>query len=136
MATTFQNDVLYEGNNYIEVHIQAYGDTDQAAVQVIDLSALEGPDGGSITGAPAPSRLSLLEISWDIQGFAYVQLLWDADTDDEIVTMSLQGAKSFWPVGGKHDPQSTGFVGDVLVTTQGAVANSSYDIKMLFRKKQ
>ncbi len=140
MATVFQNDVLFEGNNYIEVQFQALGDTAQSATQVIDISALEGPDGGSGTshdGWAAPSKLSLMECTWDVQGFKYVRLQWDADTDDEIVTMSLQGSMSFWPVGGKHDPQSTGFTGDIMLVSAGpTAATDTYNVRALFKKKQ
>ena len=131
MATTFQNDTLMDGSRILEVHLQAYGDTDQTGVSVIDISTLVGPDLGI-----APGKLTLMEISWAVQGFNYVQLLWDATTDDEIITMSGVGYMSFWPVGGKHDPQTTGTTGDVLVSTIGAGADSSYNIRAYFKKKQ
>ncbi len=140
MATVFQNDVVYEGNNYIEVQLQALGDTAQSALKVIDISTLAGPQSGSgdtPANWPVPSKLSLMEVTWDVQGFKYVRLQWDADTDDEIVTMSLQGSMSFWPVGGKHDPQSTGFTGDVMLVSAGPTAvTDTYNVKALFRKKQ
>jgi len=137
MATTFQNDTLYEGNNVIIKHLQAYGDTDQTSVQVLDLSALTFPDNKQAghAGVAANDGLSLMEAAWSIQGFTSVQLLWDAATDDEMITMSGDGSANFEGVGGKHDPKSTTPVGDVLVTTLGAAAGASYDIRLVFKKK-
>jgi hypothetical protein len=137
MATTFENTTLFEGNNMIIVHLQAYGDTDQSAVQILDLSALTFPDNRQAghLGVAGADKLSLLEAAWSIQTFGYVQLLWDATADDEIITMSGDGYRDFRPVGGKHDPQSTGTTGDVLITTSGAAAGASYDIELVFRKK-
>lgn len=137
MATTFQNDTLYEGNNIIVVHIQAYGDTDQSAAKVIDLGTTTFPDNRQAghTGVAGTDSFSLMEASWSVQGFEYVQLLWDAATDDEIITMSGDGSANFRGVGGKHDPISSTPVGDVVVTTKGAGTDSSYDITLVFKKK-
>lgn len=137
MSTTLQNDVTFETNNIICIHLQAYGDTDQTAVEIIDISGLEGPDTKESpnANAPAPSKLALLEAKWSIQGWEYVQLLWDADTDDEMITMSGDGEYNGRGYGGKQDPQSTGSTGDVKLTSQGAGTDSSYNIELVFKKK-
>jgi hypothetical protein len=64
-----------------------------------------------------------------------VQLLWDADTDDEMITMSGDGYRNFRVDGGKHDPKSPISTGDVKLTSQGAGTDSSYDIQAIFKKK-
>lgn len=136
MATTFQNDTLYEDNNVIVVQFQGYGDTDQTSVKVLDLDAITFPDNQQAghAGVAGADMFSLMEITWCVQGFEYVQLLWDAATDDEIITMSGDGSANFRGVGGKHDPQSTTPVGDVLLTSQGADTDSSYNIMAVFKK--
>ena len=139
MATVFQNDTLFEGNNIIEKQFQALGDTDQGSLIAINISELAGPDSNGTAPStwPAPSKLSLMEITWDVQGFNFVQLLWDATTADEITYMGGQGYMSFWPIGGKHDPQSTGFTGDVMLISGGAAsADDSYSIRAVFKKKK
>lgn len=254
MGTTFQNDTLSESNNVIVAQFQAYGDTDQTVVKVLDLSALTFPtnqqageagavsvqgiqnvdvnqdktaatatgltndatvyaatvavDGGSaqtiaVTGSAAQTyatliteldadttganwvlvggdldcisdtygtssaiaivdddlfstltdfaavdaavagsgdgandSLTLMEITWSIQGWAYVQLLWDANVDDEIITMSGDGALNYRGVGGNHNPFTDIPVGDVLLTSQGAGTDSSYNIMAVFKKRQ
>lgn len=140
MALVFQNDVLFEGNNIIEVQLQGITTdaTNQTTpVKAIDISTLKGPNyGGAASDAAPPSKLSLLEVTWDVQGFTSVILSWDASTDDEIVTMFGQGYMTFWPIGGKHDPQSTTFTGDIMVSTISADTNSNYNVRAVFRKKQ
>ena len=136
MATTFQNDTLFESDKYIVKHWQAYGDTDQSAVTAIDTTTLTSAPGYEHGTSHAPSYLSLYEIEWSIQGWEYVQLLFDATTDDEMITMSGDGSMNFRGVGGKPDPQSSGSTGLVKLTSQGAGTDSSYNIVAVFKKYQ
>ena len=76
-----------------------------------------------------------MEVQWSITGFQHVDLLWDADTDDQMIRMSGNGFISFEKIGGMADPQSTGATGDVLLTTAGATATSSYSITAVFKLK-
>jgi hypothetical protein len=103
--------------------------TGESAVVKVDKSALTGPDGTE------PSKLVLEEAEWNVQGFSYVTLLWDHTTDDEMAVLSGSGYKDYRDFGGLVDPGSAGGTGDVLLTTTGATATSSYDIFLVFRKK-
>lgn len=102
----------------------------ESAVVKFDKSALTGPDGTE------PSKLVVEEISWDIQGFTSIRLLWDHDTDDEILVLGPgSGYMSWVDVGGLVDPASTGGTGDILLTTVGHDSGDTYNITMVVRKK-
>ena len=130
MADVVNSDVLINGDKNYVIRLQNVSDgTGESAVQKIDVSGLTFSDGS------VPTTLSLQEIEWNMQGIDYVQLLFDATTDDEIVTLSGNGYKNFEDVGGISDPKSTGYTGDVLLTTGGAASGGSYDITARFSKK-
>jgi hypothetical protein len=136
MATTFQNDIEFESNNVIHQTLQAIGDTDQTGVKILDLSAKTFPTNRQAgeSGVAADHSFTLMEAKWSVQGFEYVQLKWDAATDDEIITMSGDGSADFWVKGGRKDPKSTTPVGDVLLDSQGAGTDSSYFIQLIWKK--
>ena len=75
-------------------------------------------------------------IDYDVQGFTYVRLDWDATTDDEIAVLG-QGQGSFdWTAdGGLVDPASTGATGDIVLTTNGAASGATYTITIGLRLK-
>lgn len=121
---------LIDGSRLITLHMTNSATTETDVVK-LDASALTNPAGG--TGG---QTFSLLEIWYDIQGFAYVELAWDATTDREIITMSGgSGYMDFRDVGGVHDPKGTGYTGDILITTPTAAATETYTIKAVFKKK-
>jgi hypothetical protein len=128
MPDTVNSQVLLDGpRNYI-VHLTNVSDsTGESAVVKIDISGL------TLANGAAPSKLTIDEIAYSIQGFTSVRLFWDADTDDEIAVLSGDGHKVF--PGGLVDPRSTGAVGDVLLTTAGAASGATYDITIVARKK-
>jgi len=131
MADAVNSTVIIDGDRNYVIHMDNVSDgTGEAAVKKIDISTLTFSDG------TVPTMLKLMEVQYAIQGFTYVQLLWDATTDDEIVTLPTgSGVISFDGIGGKADPQSTGTTGDVMLTTAGAASGASYDITAVFKKK-
>ena len=131
MADAVNSTVIIDGDRNYVIHMDNVSDgTGEAAVKKIDISTLTFSDG------TVPTMLKLMEVQYAIQGFTYVQLLWDATTDDEIVTLPTgSGVISFDGIGGKKDPQSTGSTGDVMLTTVGAASGASYDITAVFKKK-
>ena len=130
MADIVNSNVIIDGDRNYVIHLQNVSDsTGESAVKKIDISTLTDSNGRT------PTMLKLMEVQYSIQGFTYVQLLWDATTDDEAVTLPVgSGVLSFDGVGGKADPQSTGYTGDVLLTTAGAAAGATYDITCVFKK--
>jgi hypothetical protein len=131
MADTVDVKVQFPGTRKRVVHLTNISDgTGESAVVKVDVSALTGPDGS------APTYTAVEEIQYAIQGFTSVRLLWDATTDDEIAVLpSGSGYMNFRDAGGLVDPKSTGFTGDILLTTAGAVSGATYDITMVVRLK-
>lgn len=130
MADTVDVQTLADGlrNHVVRMTNESDG-TGESGVTKIDKSTLAGPEPGAI-----PGSLSLMEISWSIPD-GYVVLEWDHTTNDEIVVLSGVGATSYEFTGGIHDPKSTGGTGDIVLTTDGFVDGSSYNITAWFKKK-
>lgn len=127
MTDTVNSTVIFSGKRRYTIQLQNVSDgTGESAVQKIDISTLTGTQG------TAPTRLALEEIRWNIQGFTSVQLLFDATTDDEMATLSGNGYANYRDVGYVQDPLSTGTTGDIMLTTNGAAANATYDITASF----
>lgn len=123
-------NVMVDGNRNYVVQLQNTSDgTGESANKKIDISTLTFSDGS------VPLSLTLVEAQWNIQGFTAVNLLWDADTDDSMLTLNGNGYKNFDGVGGLHDPRSTGFTGDVFLTTVGASSGDTYDIILKMKKE-
>jgi len=132
MTDTVTTHTTEDGPRYHVIHIQNLSDgTGESAVQKVDISTLLGPDGKV---GLAPSRFAIKSCRWDVQGFTSVQVLFDATTDDEALTLSGNGYDEFDPP--IQDPQSTGTTGDIRVTTNGAINGASYDITLTLIKKQ
>lgn len=128
MADTVTSQILLDGARYHIVHLTNESDgSGESAVVKIDKSTLAMADGS------VPTKLTIDEIQYSVQGFNFVTLAYDADADDTIAVLSGDGVKTF--PGGLVDPQSTGAVGDVILTTNGGAAGSSYDITIVARKK-
>lgn len=104
--------------------------TGESSVVKVDKSGLTGPIAGV-----EPGSLVLEQIQGNVDGMQ-VQLNWDHDTDDEIVTLAGGIIQRDWrKVGGLKDPKTTGGTGDVLLTTVGHSSGDSYDLTLHFRKK-
>lgn len=130
MADAVNVLVLNNSPHHYVVQLQNQSDgTGEAAVIKVDKSTLTGPDGTE------PSKLKLEKIKGNVNGMQ-VRLLWDHDTDDELMTLGPGDYNlDFRDVGGLKDPASAGGTGDVLLTTNGHSAGDSYDITLYFRKK-
>lgn len=139
MATTVAVTTIYEGNNIIVKRITAVGDETAVEQSVIDLSTLSGPDSAWGT-AVAPSQVSLMEASWNINAkFESAKLYWHDETNDSIIlSMSGDSAISFEGVGGLHyGVETEAGDGDVLIdlTNAGEAASGSVDMTLVFKKK-
>ena len=132
MADTVNIQTVFAGTRKHVIHLTNESDgTGESGVTKLDISGLIGPDG------TAPTSVSLIEASWDVQSTngGYVVLEWDHTTDDEMLVLGGSGAVSFEKLGGLHDPKSTGGTGDVLLTTDSFVDGDSYDITLVFKLK-
>ena len=126
MADTVQVDTTFEGSKRLTVQLQNYSDgTGETDVVKIDASTYADAD-----------YFSLQEVQYDIGGFTGVIIKFDATTDDEGVYLPTgSGYKNFASFGGKVDPKSTGWTGDILLSTVGAAADATYDIVLHLKKK-
>jgi len=97
------------------VFLNASDGTAESAALKVDISALPG----------APTKVKISKMKWSVSGMA-VKVYFDHTTDDLVAVLSGDGEIS-QPI---EDPASAGGTGDILFTTVGAVANSSYMIEM------
>ncbi len=125
----------FDGNpndGFVTVHLTNISDaTGESAVLKVDRSALATATKKTI------QNLALQSARWNIQGFTSVRILWDHTTDDVAMLLSGSGYEEF-PFG-KPDPNTSAdavsaAIGDVLLTTAGAVSGATYDITLTFRK--
>lgn len=98
--------------------------TGESAVLKVDVSALSG----------APAAVKIMEIQYEIVGMS-VQLLWDADTDDLIEVLQSSGFMDYRRFGGLYNPKSTGWTGDIKLTTTGHTSGDTYSIILEMEKK-
>lgn len=97
------------------VFMNASDGTAESAVTKVDISTLPG----------APTKVRISKMKWSVSGMV-VKVYFDHTTDDLVSVLSGDGEIS-QPL---EDPASAGGTGDILFTTIGAVANSSYMIEM------
>ena len=82
-------------------------------------------------------KFGLVSVRWSVSGFSSVRLLYNHTTDDVCMVMSGNGYDEF--ADGYVDPNKsadavTGTIGDVLLTSIGAVSGATYDITAVYRK--
>lgn len=119
-----------EGQNLFTYNVRGVFDTsDETNTVLIDLSTKTGPLGA------APSKIKLEEVWWTINGFNYVLLSFDRDTDVTIDYYAGQGYMDYKPYGGKID-NGTGGTGDLLLSTSGGASGGNYSFIIVGRFKQ
>jgi hypothetical protein len=123
MADAVTTKTLISGSKRIILQLTNISDgTGESAVTKLDISALTGPNG------VAPTKISIEEIQWCVQGFSSVRLLTDHTADDVVALLSGNGYRSYHFAGFLIDPASAGDTGDLLLTTVGATTSATYDI--------
>ncbi len=124
MADAVTAVTLKDGSKYVVRKLTNISDgTGESAVVKIDVSTL----------SPAATKLTIEEIWYDFYGMG-AKLLFDANTDDLAIALQLSGHLDLRSIGGIPDPQSTGYTGDLLLTTFGHTAGDSYSIIIKCRK--
>jgi hypothetical protein len=131
MADAVTSEYVFNGQRRKLLHLTNVSDgTGESAVVKIDVSAITFRNG------LVPTYSTIDAIEYNIQGFSSVRLYFDADTDDEVTLLPTgMGVLDFYAYGGKTDPKTTGYTGDVKLTTAGAASGSTYDIRIHFRPK-
>lgn len=138
MADAVTTRVIANTASRYIVHLTSISDgTGESAVVKVDKSTLLATDGAE------PASLDIEQVRWNIQGITSVRFLWDHTTDDVALVLSGSGYDDFRVPGGAPervnvgalaDPRSAGDTGDILLTTQGAAANGTYDITLVLFK--
>jgi len=103
----------------------------EAAVKKVDVSALNPNSNGQ-----ACSQVRIMQIWFSTVGMS-VELLWDATTDDLAWAMqeNLVDSFDFRNVGGLKNPESSGFSGNLMLTTIGHTNTDTYNITIAMRKE-
>lgn len=131
MADAVTTEYIYSGHKRKTIHLTNISDgTGESDVVKVDVSALTYNIGQSVT------HMKVNAIDYNIQGFTYVALEFDATTDDEIAVLPAGSGRLDWyAFGGKTDPQTTGSTGDILLTTGGPTSGATYDITIEMEAK-
>ncbi len=127
MADTVDTKVIMTSESFRVFRITNESDgTGEAAVIKLNLS-----DFTAVNGI-VPVAFDIHEIDWSVHGMNYVSLEWDATTNDEIAILRGNGYRPYQREGGAlRDPLSAGATGDIVLTTDGHVDGSMYDIKII-----
>tara|TARA_R110000868_G_scaffold85089_2_gene239598 strand:+ start:416 stop:832 length:417 start_codon:yes stop_codon:yes gene_type:complete len=137
MADTVTVTQLNDGIRYCEYEFTNESDgTGETTITKIDLTNLVGST-GALTGGDRPTSLTFVDGDWEVNGFNYVNVLWDRQAANKLIeTMVDSGGVDLFPAGGKRDPaRDLDGTGDILLTTDGGADGSGYRIRMRFRKK-
>jgi hypothetical protein len=127
MADVVNTRYLSKGPRYAIVRLTNISDgTGESGIAKIVLTDLLTDDG------LIPTKTSIKEIQWSIQGFTSIRLYWDHNTDDIIDVLAVgNGYVEYGALGMLSDPQSTGGTGDILLTTAGQISGATYDITLV-----
>ncbi len=123
------NPPLTGGFKKVILHMTGRCETsgdEEVDVVKLDISELRKIDG------TVPIRTVIEKLEWDISGLNNVMLEWDRAPDAIIAVLSARGRKEQDLVDPSDGSDGTG---DILLTTDGVVDGSSYDIIMTVRLK-
>lgn len=127
MADAANVKLLVDGPRTVVVQLTSVSDgTGESAVVKIDPSTLTG----------APISLAVDKIAYTTVGMS-VQMHWQADTPDQLWSLPADDTNElcFRAMGGLQNPKSTGWTGDITLTTVGHSSNDSYNIVLTLHKK-
>ena len=130
MAPVVDVKTIFDGDKRLAVRLTSEDDgVGETAVVKVDAS--------TFTSFNEPvTHFSVEEIEWNVQDYSSVKLEWDATSNDVIDILSGSGYKDYRSFGGGMiDPQSAGSTGDIVITTAGQTAISTYDITLHLRKR-
>jgi hypothetical protein len=120
------SEYVYSGRKRKLLHLHNPDGTTETGVVKIDVSAITFADGR------VPTYVTVDWISYNVNGDP-VLLHFDAGTDDVLAVLPPgSGELDFAAYGGKTDPKSSNFTGDVKLT---CLSGTEYDITIAFRPK-
>lgn len=131
MADAVTTQVLFNGTKMYAARFTNISDgTGESAVAKISAATLK-KEVPYLPGGIAATNLKIMEIQWNIYGFSEVRILWDATTDVLAQTLSGNGYRSYWDVGGLRNTEAAGFTGDINFTTVTNASGNHYDIVLV-----
>lgn len=133
MADDVTTNVIFNGRRRYATHLTCISDgTGETTVTKVDATALRNTNG------KAPGSLALTDISFNVEGFSYVVLLWSRTAgNEEMMVLKGRGSISYEKLGGLQDPNRTASgTGSILLTSVGAVAGATYQIDLKFKLKK
>ena len=143
MADAVTSKVLGQSDRLYGLRLTNLSDgTGESAVTKVDVSGLTV---GLSASTATCTGVDILSIEYTILTFTSIELYWYATTPD-LITILIPGVgfrdyqwcpKGYQIVNGKGlvDPQSSGYTGDLILTTQGAASGAFYDITLWMRKR-
>ena len=132
MADVVSSRTLHDAERNVVMQFTNRSDgSGEAAVKKVDVSALNPNSNGQ-----ACSQVRIMQIWFSTVGMS-VELLWDATTDDLAWAMqeNLVDSFDFRNVGGLKNPETSGFSGDLMLTTIGHTNADTYNITIAMRKE-
>lgn len=135
MADAVTSVVVNNTNKRYVIHLTNISDgTGESLVVKADISGLLAEDG------VVPASLDIEQVRWSIQGFVSVRILWGTTSPVVALALSGSGYEDFRGDSNAHsdrgliDPRTATGERDILLTTNGGVSGSTYDITLHLRK--
>ena len=122
MADVVTVQALLQGRHRLVVLCTGISDgTGESAVVKVDKSALAD------AGGDEPAALRLAEVQFSVQGFPYVKLAFDHNTDQTIAVLAGTGKLCFKDQG-VRDLGAAGGTGDLVLTAPAGAAAGTYTL--------
>ena len=130
MVDTVVTQVLNNGPRNLVLKCTSLSDgTGESGVKKFDAASSTYANNGALVGI----HVTLWRLDYDIHNMG-VELLWDASSAQQLLLLGGFGKQDFKPFGGLTVPVITGATGSILLTTIGAMANSSYSLVFTLKK--
>lgn len=128
MAITTTSQVLHDGPKNVVMQLTGSSDGaggQETGVVKVDVSEFD----------PPCRTVSVRRVAYDVNG-GVVKLLWDDDSAPvEFLSLSQTGVFDYRLNGGLWNARDAGESGDILLSTVGFEANSSYSLNLEMVKK-
>jgi len=125
MVDSVTSQILVSGPRNLVLKLTNYSDgTGETGVVKVNAAAFTPPLG---------THLTVIGIDFSVQGMV-ARLQWDATIPVDMQLLAGYGSFDFRRFAGLTCPNVAGVTGNILMTTAGQVAGSSYDIVLRMRK--
>lgn len=128
MGMTTTSQILYDGNNTVVMQFTGVSDSAEQETNVVKVAVADL--------VPRPKTVKILRAAYDVSG-GKVQMAWDADTPVPFIISgpSPSDECDYSFIGGMPNGGGDTATGNILFSTVGFDAGSSYSIKLEMRKK-